>query len=40
MEALSCNKIKVSLGLSMLGGDILVQAVEERDAQVHANGSN
>ena len=40
MEALTCNKMKVSLGSSMLGGDILVQAVEERDARVHANGSN
>ena len=39
-EILTCNKMKVSLGPSMLGGGILVQAVEERDAQVHSNGSN
>ena len=39
-EVLTCNKMKVSLGSSMLGGGILVQELEERDAQVHADGSN
>ena len=40
MLALACNKMEVSLGLSMLGGSILVQAREVLDAQVLFDSSN